>query len=69
MSDTTDLTIVIILLFVLFCYLSYIRNLFDSIYDINNIKCNPVNLFLNSIGVDSADSIDNFAECVQTLIK
>lgn len=67
MSDTSDLTIVIILMggFVLYVY--YIRKTIDAIYDINNIKCNPINLFLKSINEEPSESIDNFAECVQLL--
>lgn len=69
MSDTTDFTIVITLLFILICYVSYIRKLIDSVNDINNIKCNPVNLFLKSIYADSnsSEGIDDFADCVHEL--
>ena len=65
MSDSTDLSIIIILLFGLFAYVIYVRRMIDAKYDINSIKCNPVNLFLKSINADTTDSIDNFAECVQ----
>lgn len=67
MSDTTDLSIIIILLVGFSVYIYYLRKMIDAKYDINNIKCNPVNLFLNSINADTPDSIDNFAECVQLL--
>lgn len=71
MSDTTDFTIVITLLFLLICYVSYIRKLIDSIHDINNTKCNPVNLFLKAIYADSdsPENIDDFAQCVQSIRK
>ena len=45
----------------------YIRKLIDSQNDINNIKCNPVNLFLKSIHAEPSESIDEFAQCVQLL--
>ena len=67
MSDTTDFTIVITLLFVLICYISYIRKLIDSVQNINNTKCNPVNLFLKAIYADPDSTKDDFAECVQSI--
>jgi len=67
MSDTTDLSIIIIIIFLFLLYVYYIRKVINAKYNIHNIKCNPVNLFLKSINADSAESIDNFAECVQLL--
>jgi hypothetical protein len=66
MSDTTDLGIILILLVVLYIYVSYIRKSIESKYDIYNTKCSPVNLFLKSIDSQS-EGIDDFAECVQLL--
>ena len=67
MSDTTDLSIVLIIIFGYIIYIFYIKKIIFAKYDINNIKCNPVNLFLKSINADSADNINDFAECVQLL--
>jgi hypothetical protein len=67
MSDSTDFSIVIILLFGFTFYVYYLRKIIDAVYDINNIKCNPVNLFLKSINEEPSESINNFAECVQLL--
>jgi hypothetical protein len=67
MSDSTDFSIVIILLFGFTFYVFYLRKIIDAVYDINNIKCNPVNLFLKSINAEPSESINNFAECVQLL--
>ena len=67
MSDTTDLSIIIILMVLLTLYIYYVRKTIDAKYDINNIKCNPINLFLKSINAEPEESIDNFAECVQLL--
>jgi|LauGreSuBDMM15SN_2_FD.fasta_scaffold2526437_1 hypothetical protein len=67
MSDSTDLSIILILLIGFCIYVYYVRKIIDSKYDINNIKCNPVNLFLKSINADASESVDNFAECVQLL--
>ena len=67
MSDSTDFTIVIILLFGLIIYVLFINKIIKAYYDINNIKCNPVNLFLKSINAEASESIDDFAECVQLL--
>ena len=65
MSDTTDLGIIIILVFGLIINTFYVRRLIDSKYDINSIKCNPINLFLKSINEDPRDSVNSFGECVQ----
>ena len=65
MSDSTDFGIIIMLIVGLILYVIYIRNLIDSKYDINSIKCNPINLFLKSINTDMQESTNNFAECVQ----
>ena len=65
MSDSTDLGIIIMLIVGLLLYVIYIRKLIDSKYDINSIKCNPINLFLKSINADMQESTNNFAECVQ----
>lgn len=67
MSDSTDFTIIIVLLFGFTFYVYYLRKIIDALYDINNIKCNPVNLFLKSINEEPSESINNFAECVQLL--
>jgi len=67
MSDTTDLSICILLLVGFGIYVSYVRKMIDAKYDIHNIKCNPINLFLKSIDADTSESINNFAECVQLL--
>jgi hypothetical protein len=65
MSDSTDLGIIVILIIGLILYVTYIRKMIDSKYDINSIKCNPINLFLKSINADMQESTNNFAECVQ----
>jgi hypothetical protein len=67
MSDSTDLSIVLIIIVGYIIYIFYIKKIIFAKYDINNIKCNPVNLFLKSINADSADNINDFAECVQIL--
>jgi hypothetical protein len=67
MSDTTDFSIILILLVGFNIYVYYVRKIIDSQYDINNIKCNPVNLFLKSIYAEPSETIDEFAQCVQLL--
>jgi len=67
MSDTTDLGIIVILLVILYLYVSYVKKLIESKYDIYNSKCSPVNLFLKSINSESSEGINNFADCVQLL--
>ncbi len=67
MSDITDFSIILILLVGFNIYVYYIRKIIDSQHDINNIKCNPVNLFLKSIHAEPSESIDEFAQCVQLL--
>ena len=67
MSDTADLSIIVLLLFVLIIYIIYVTKIISAKYDVNNTKCDPLNLFLNSINSESSEGIDNFAECVQLL--
>jgi hypothetical protein len=67
MSDTTDLSIILLLLLSLTVYVLYVRKLINATYNISNTKCNPVNLFLKSIDAESSEGIDNFAECIQLL--
>jgi hypothetical protein len=67
MSDTKDFSIILILLIGFNIYVYYIRKIIDSQNDINNIKCNPINLFLKSIHAEPSESIDEFAQCVQLL--
>jgi len=67
MSDTTDLSIIILLLVILIGYVTYVRNLINAKYDVNSTKCDPLNLFLKSINSDSGEGINDFAECVQLL--
>jgi hypothetical protein len=65
MSDSTDLGIIILLIIGLLLYVLYVRKLIDSKYDINSIRCNPINLFLKSINADMQESTYNFAQCVK----
>lgn len=65
MSDTTDLAIIIILIIGFILYIYYLRKIINATYDINSIKCNPINLFLKSINASPTDSINQFSECIQ----
>ena len=67
MSDTTDLSIIILLIFILIMYMLYVTRIINAKYDVNNTKCDPLNLFLKSINAESSEGIDNFAECVNLL--
>jgi hypothetical protein len=67
MSDATDMSIIILLIFMLIIYMFYVTRIISAKYDVNNTKCDPLNLFLNSINSESSESIDNFAECVNLL--
>jgi hypothetical protein len=67
MSDTTDFSIILILIGGFITYVYFIRKYIDAKNDINNIKCNPINLFLKSIYSEPSESIDEFAQCVQLL--
>jgi hypothetical protein len=67
MSDVTDFSIILVIIFGLIVYVSYVRKLIDAQYTINDKNCNPVTLFLNSIDADPGDSVNNFANCVRSL--
>ena len=64
MSDTTDLNIIIVLATGYIVYLFYIKNIVKSTQDLKYYKCNPVNLFLQSINADETTGIKNFQTCV-----
>ena len=65
MSDTTDLSIIGLLMIGLILYMLYVKMKISTKHDINSIKCNPVNLFLKSINSDQEKSVKEFAECVK----
>ena len=67
MSDITDLSIILIIVFGLIVYISYLRKIINAQYTINDKNCNPVTLFLNSIKGDPADGVSSFANCVRSL--
>ena len=69
MSDVTDLSIILILVFGLIVYVSYIKKIINAQYTINDKNCNPVTLFLNSIKGDPVDGVNSFANCVRSLDK
>lgn len=67
MSDVTDLSIILIIVFGLIVYVSYIKKIIAAQYTINDKNCNPVTLFLNSIKGDPAEGVNSFAKCVRSL--
>lgn len=69
MSDVTDLSIILILIFGLIVYVSYVKKIINAQYTINDKNCNPVTLFLNSIKGDPVDGVNSFANCVRSLDK
>ena len=66
MSDSTDLTIIIIVLVILLAYTYYVQYTIIASYNINSVKCSPINMFLKSIN-NSEEGKNNFAECVYLL--
>jgi hypothetical protein len=69
MSDITDLSIILVIIFGLIVYVSYVRKIINAQYTINDKNCNPVTLFLNSIKGDPAEGVNSFANCVGRLDK
>jgi hypothetical protein len=67
MSDSTDLSIILILVIGLILYVTYIRKIIDAQYTIQNKNCNPITMFINSINADPQDAVNNFAQCVHDL--
>ena len=67
MSDSTDLSIILILVIGLILYVTYIRKIIDAQYTIQNKNCNPITMFINSINADPVDAVNNFGECVNLL--
>jgi len=67
MSDVTDFNIIFILVIFLIVYLIYIRGVLKAKQDIKYYKCNPVNLFLQSINADEETGVQNFQTCVNEL--
>ena len=67
MSDSTDLSIILILVIGLILYVIYLRKIIDAQYTIQNKNCNPVTMFINSISADPVDAVNNFGECVNLL--
>lgn len=67
MSDSTDLSIILILVIGLILYVIYLRKVIDAQYTIQNKNCNPITMFINSINADPIDAVNNFGECVNLL--
>jgi hypothetical protein len=67
MSDITDLSIILIIIFGLIVYVSYLRKIINAQYTINDKDCNPLTLFLNSIKGDPSEGVSSFAKCVRSL--
>ena len=66
MSDSTDLTIIGVVIFVFFIYIYYVQNTIIASYNINSVKCSPINMFLKSVN-NIEDGKGNFADCVYLL--
>jgi len=67
MSDSTDLSIILILVIGMILYVIYLRKVIDAQYTIQNKNCNPITMFINSINADPVDAVNNFGECVNLL--
>ena len=67
MSDSTDLSIILILVIGMILYVIYLRKVIDAQYTIQNKNCNPITMFINSINADPNDAVNNFGECVNLL--
>jgi hypothetical protein len=67
MSDITDRNIILVLVICLILYLVYIRGVLKAKRDVKYFKCNPVNLFLQSINADEETGIQNFQTCISQI--
>jgi hypothetical protein len=63
-EDDINLYIVIISFILLFLYLNYVQNMAMLKQDWENLKCNPLYLFIKSIGAPNDVSSKDFQTCV-----
>jgi hypothetical protein len=67
MSDITDRNIILILVTGFYLYLYYIKGILKAKQDLKYYRCNPVNLFLQSIHADEDVGVKQFQTCVNEL--
>jgi hypothetical protein len=66
-NDITDRNIVIGLFILFFIYLAFVREKINITYNISELKCNPLYLFMSSIILSNTDSNNNFQNCVNNI--
>ncbi len=63
-EDDINLYIVIVSFILLFLYLNYIQNMTIIKHDWENLKCNPLYLFIKSIGAPTEVGSKDFQTCI-----
>jgi hypothetical protein len=67
MSDSSDRNIVIFVFVMTFLYINYLRIKIDIKNDWENMKCNPMNLWVSSFFKDSATANIDFNKCINSI--
>jgi hypothetical protein len=63
-DDDINFYVVIISFILLMLYLNYVQDMTLIKNDWENVKCNPLYLFMNSISSSNNESTKNFQTCV-----
>ena len=67
MSDTFDRNVVLFVFFIVFLYMKFLAMQAQSRSGWNNLTCNPLNLFANSLFQNQEDSNKDFERCIVNL--
>ena len=67
MSDQSDCNVVVTIFVLAFFYLNYLRIRIDIKNDWNNIKCNPMNLWISSFFKDPKTANTDFNNCINSM--
>lgn len=63
-EDDINFYVVVAGFIILFLYLNYVQNLTVLRHDWENVKCNPLYLFIKSIGAPTEVSSKDFQTCI-----
>jgi hypothetical protein len=67
MSDTFDRNVVLFVFFIVFLYIKFLEMQSQSRSGWNNLTCNPLNLFANSLFQSQQDANKDFERCIVNL--
>jgi hypothetical protein len=63
-EDDINFYVVVVGFMLLFLYLNYVQNMTILKHDWEDLKCNPLYLFIKSIGVPTDVSSKDFQTCI-----